>query len=160
MLGLPSAPARADLVNPRQGWLRDATAGLFLHWGERTTPGYTNCTTWENAINNGGWTADYWVQETQKLHASYLVLATFHSRLGYARSWPSKIPGTCSTERDYLGELLTAAHAAGLHVILYMTDDPSHHNETGFEYLNSSAYSSYKGHSVDLTTRDGFGQFS
>ena len=160
MLGLPSSRARADLINPRQDWLRDATGGVFLHWGERTSPSFTSCTAWESAINNGGWSADYWVQETKKLHASYMVLATFHSRLGYARSWPSKIPGTCATKRDYLGELLTAAHAAGLHVILYMTDDPSHHNETGFEYLNSQAYSNFKGRSIDLTTRDGFGEFS
>jgi alpha-L-fucosidase len=160
MLGLPSSRARADLINPRQDWLRDSTAGLFLHWGERTSPSFTSCTAWESAINNGGWTADYWVQESKKLHASYMVLATFHSRLGYARSWPSKIPGTCATKRDYLGELLTAAHNAGLHVILYMTDDPSHHNETGFEYLNSQAYSTFKGRSIDLTTRDGFGEFS
>src|SRR2546430_4850605 len=160
LLGIPGSPARADLFNPRQQWLRESTEGVFMHWGERHSPAQTNCTTWENSITNGGWTPDYWVQETKKLHASYMVLATFHSRLGYARSWPSKIPGTCSTKRDFLGELLTAAHNAGLHLILYMTDDPQHHAENGFEYFNSTAYSNFKGHSVDLSTRDGFGEFS
>jgi len=160
MIAIPSSPAHADLFNPRQQWLRESTAGLFLHWGERTSPAQTNCTTWENDVNNAGWDANYWVQEAKKLHTQYIVLAAFHSRLGYARAWPSKIPGTCSTKTDYLGKLLTAAHDGGLKLILYMTDDPQHHAENGFEYFNSKAFSTYAGHTVDLSTRDGFGEFS
>ncbi|GAA1360132.1 discoidin domain-containing protein [Streptomyces beijiangensis] len=156
---LPS-PARADLQNPRQDFLRASTGGLFLHWGERTSPQHTSCGGWESDVTNGGWTPDYWVQEAQKLHVQYLVLATFHSRLGYARPWPSAIPGSCSTKRDFLGELITAAKAKGLKTILYMTDDPQWHADGGHEWLDSAAYSSYKGKSVDLTTRDGFGEFS
>jgi alpha-L-fucosidase len=152
--------AQADLQNPRQDFLRGSVAGLFLHWGERTSPAHTSCSTWESDVTNGGWTPDYWVSEAQKLHAQYLVLATFHSRLGYARPWPSAIPGSCSTKRDFLGELISAASAKGLRVILYMTDDPQWHDEGGHEWLDSSAYSKYKGKTVDLTTRDGFGQFS
>ncbi|SCF56394.1 alpha-L-fucosidase [Streptomyces sp. Ncost-T10-10d] len=158
-LGL-QAPARAELQNPRQDFLRSATAGLFLHWGERTAPAHTDCADWESDVTSGGWNPDYWVTEAQKLHAQYLVLATFHSRLGYARPWPSRIPGSCSTERDFLGETIAAAKAKGLRTILYMTDDPKWHNEGGHEWLDSAAYSAYKGSSVDLTTRDGFGQFS
>jgi alpha-L-fucosidase len=155
-----SAPARAELQNPRQDWLRASTAGLFLHWGMRTSPGYTDVAAWEKAIADGGWSADYWVNEAQKLHASYIVLASFHSKMGYVRTWPSKIPGSPTTKRDYLRELIDAAKAKGLKVILYVTDDPQWHNETGYDYLNSAAYSAYKGKSVDITTRDGFGQFS
>ncbi|MEU3458842.1 discoidin domain-containing protein [Streptomyces sp. NPDC006733] len=154
------APARADLQNPRQDFLRSSTAGLFLHWGERTSPAHTSCSGWESDVTNGGWSADYWVQEAQKLHTQYLVLATFHSRLGYARPWPSSIPGSCSTKRDILGETIAAAKAKGLKVILYMTDDPQWHDDGGHEWLDSAAYSSYKGSNIDLTTRDGFGQFS
>ncbi|MFC5034151.1 MULTISPECIES: discoidin domain-containing protein [Streptomyces] len=157
---LPGTAARADLQNPRQDFLRGSTSGLFLHWGERTAPAHTDCAQWESDVTNGGWTPAYWVNEAQKLHAQYLVLATFHSRLGYARPWPSAIPGSCSTHRDFLGELITAASAKGLKVILYMTDDPQWHAEGGHEWLNSGAYSSYKGKTVDLTTRDGFGEFS
>jgi alpha-L-fucosidase len=153
-------PAHAELQNPRQDWLRNSTGGLFLHWGERTSPGFTSCSAWENAINSGGWDANYWVNETKKLHLQYMVLAAFHSRLGYARAWPSKIPGTCSTKRDYLGELIAAAKKQDLHVILYMTDDPSHHNEGGHEWMDSGAYSKFKGHSVNLDARPGFGEFS
>jgi alpha-L-fucosidase len=160
VFGLGDQPARADLQNPRQDFLRASTSGLFLHWGERTSPGYTSCTTWETAVNNGGWSADYWVSEAQKLHASYLVLATFHSRLGYARPWPSKVPGSCATKRDYLGELLTAAHAQGMRVILYMTNDPQWHDETGHEWLDSTAYSNYKGQNINIDADPGFGQFS
>jgi len=155
-----ATPAKADLQNPRQDFLRASTAGLFLHWGLRTSPAHTSCSTWESDVLNGGWTPDYWVSEAQKLHAQYLVLATFHSRLGYARPWPSSIPGSCSTKHDFLGDLITAAAAKNMRVILYMTDDPQWHDEGGHEWLNSSAYSSYKGKTVDLTTRDGFGQFS
>jgi alpha-L-fucosidase len=155
-----TSPARADLFNPRQTWLRNSTAGLFLHWGMRTNPGYTDCAAWEKAVTDGGWDPGYWVSEAQKLHASYLVLASFHSRLGYSRPWPSTIPGSCSTKRDFLGELIKAAKAKGLHVILYMTDDPQWHGEGGHEWLDSAAYSAYKGKQVDLTTRPGFGEFS
>jgi alpha-L-fucosidase len=163
ILGLPTSPARADLQNPRQTWLRNATSGVFLHWGMRTSPSHTSCSGWNNDVLAGGWTPDYWVQETKKLHATYMVLASFHSRLGYSRAWPSSIPGSCATSHDFLGDLLTAAHANGLKLILYMTDDPQWWNEglgAGQSWLNSSAYSSYKGHTVDLTTRDGFGEFS
>jgi rhamnogalacturonyl hydrolase YesR/polygalacturonase len=156
-------PAHAELQNPRQQFLRESTGGLFLHWGMRTSPGYTNCSAWENAVNAGGWDPAYWVREAQKLHVQYLVLATFHSRLGYARPWPSKIPGSCHTDRDILRETIDAAKAQGLKVMLYMTDDPQWHNDglpSGKDWLDSAAYSKYKGHSVDLTTRDGFGQFS
>jgi alpha-L-fucosidase len=159
-MGGLTSPARAELFNPRQTWLRNSTAGLFLHWGMRTNPGYTDCAAWEQAVTDGGWDPGYWVREAQKLHASYLVLASFHSRLGYSRPWPSKIPGSCSTRRDFLGELIKAARAKGLRVILYMTDDPKWHDEGGHEWLDSAAYSAYKGKSVDLTTRPGFGEFS
>jgi alpha-L-fucosidase len=162
-VGLTAAPiAVAEVQHPRQQWLRDAQAGLFLHWGMRTSPGYTSCTAWESAVTSGGWKPGYWVDEALKVHAKYLVFASFHSRLGYGRAWPSEIPGSCSTKRDFLGELVTAASAKGVKVILYMTDDPQWHKEglSSGSWLNSAAYSDYKGHSVDLTTRDGFGEFS
>ncbi|MGW5243039.1 glycosyl hydrolase family 28 protein [Streptomyces sp. NPDC004129] len=149
-----------DLENPRQAFLRGSVGGLFLHWGLRTAPAHTDCTAWEHDVTGGGWSPDYWVNEARKLHTQYLVLATFHSRLGYARPWPSKIPGSCSTKRDFLGELIDAAKVKGMKVILYMTDDPQWHDEGGHEWLDSAAYSAYKGKNVDLTTRDGFGQFS
>ncbi|MEO6084617.1 MAG: discoidin domain-containing protein [Umezawaea sp.] len=162
-VGLTAAPiAVAEVQHPRQQWLRDAQAGLFLHWGMRTSPGYTSCTAWESAVTSGGWKPGYWVDEALKVHAKYLVFASFHSRLGYGRAWPSEIPGSCSTKRDFLGELVTAASAKGVKVVLYMTDDPQWHQEglSSGSWLNSAAYSGYKGHSVDLTTRDGFGEFS
>src|SRR5881392_845567 len=76
-----TAPAQADLQNPRQAFLRASTGGLFLHWGERTFPQHTSCSAWERDVLAGGWTPDYWVNEAKKLHVQYLVLATFHSRL-------------------------------------------------------------------------------
>src|SRR5687767_12875953 len=96
MLDLPT-PARADLQHPRQQFLRDSQGGLFLHWGMRTAPAHTSCSAWESAVTNGGWNANYWVDEARKLHLQYLVFASFHSRLGYARAWPSSIPGSCRT---------------------------------------------------------------
>ena len=134
-----SAVKPLDLENPRQDFLRNSVGGLFLHWGLRTAPAHTSCTAWENDVTSGGWTPDYWVKEAQKLHTQYLVLATFHSRLGYARPWPSKIPGSCATKRDFLGELITAAKAKGLKVVLYMTDDPQWHDEGGHEWLDDDA---------------------
>jgi alpha-L-fucosidase len=154
--------AHADLFNPRQDFLRGSVGGLFLHWGERTFPQHTDCALWEADVTNGGWTASYWVNEAVKLHEQYITLATFHSRLGYARPWPSQIPGSCSTTRDFLGELISAATPKGIRVILYITDDPQWSSEglTSGSWLNSAAFSAYAGHTVDLTTRDGFGEFS
>ncbi|MEV7548954.1 hypothetical protein AB0N89_04945 [Amycolatopsis sp. NPDC089917] len=117
-------PANAEVRHPRQEWLRASTAGLFLHWGMRTSPGYTECGDWEKAVTDGGWNAKYWIGEAKKLHAQYVVLASFHSRLGYGRAWPSTIPGSCSTKRDFLGELIAAGKAGGVKVITCMTDDP------------------------------------
>jgi hypothetical protein len=159
-LAIAAPSAQAELFHPRQEWLRNSTAGLFLHWGMFTAPKHLDCAQWEQAVTDGGWDPSYWVREAQKLHASYLVLTTFHSRLGYARPWPSQIPGSCSTRRDFLGETIAAARREGLKVLLYMTDDPQWHNEQGIETLDSAAYSAYKGHPVDLTTRDGFGEYS
>ncbi|MGW3716249.1 alpha-L-fucosidase [Streptomyces sp. NPDC005133] len=159
LLGAPAATA--EVQHPRQQWMRESTAGLFLHWGMFTAPRHVDCKAWEHDVTAGGWTADYWVDEARKLGASYIVLATFHSRLGYARPWPSKIPGSCATERDFLGELVNAGKAKGIKVMLYMTDDPQWHNEVpGVQTLDSDAYSAYKGEQVDLTTREGFGRFS
>ncbi|WP_370948560.1 alpha-L-fucosidase [Amycolatopsis sp. cg5] len=152
--------ANAEVHHPRQQWLRDSTAGLFLHWGMFTAPRHLNCAEWERDVTGGGWTPEYWVDEATKLGASYIVLATFHSRLGYAKPWPSKIPGSCATQRDLLGELIKAGNAKGVHIILYMTDDPQWHKETGIETLDSAGYSAYKGEQVDLTTRAGFGKYS
>ncbi len=166
-LSLMSAPsANAELQHPRQAFLRASTGGLFLHWGERTGPSHSSCTAWENDVTSGGWNANKWVKAAQQLHVQYIVLATFHSRLGYARPWPSNIPGSCSTKRDFLGELIDAASkvtvAPGfkMRVILYMTDDPQWHAEGGHEWLNSGAFSKYAGHSVSLSGRPGFGEFS
>jgi hypothetical protein len=164
IVAVAAQPAQAEMFHPRQEWLRNSTAGLFMHWGMFTVTDsgtiHTDCAAWEKDVTDSGWNADYWVREAQKLHTQYIVLATFHSRLGYARPWPSKIPGSCATKRDFLGELVAAAKAKGLKVILYMTDDPQWHREKGFETLDSAAYSAYKGHDVDLTTRDGFGEYS
>jgi hypothetical protein len=160
-----TTPAQADLQHPRQAFLRNSIGGLFLHWGMRTAPAHTSCSAWESAVTSGGWDPNYWVAEAKKLHTQYIVLATFHSRLGYARPWPSSIPGSCRTGRNFLRELIDATNAADppMKTILYMTDDPQWWNEglpSGQSWLNSSAYSTWKGHSVDLHTRDGFGEFS
>ncbi|MCX2947853.1 alpha-L-fucosidase [Lentzea sp. NEAU-D7] len=160
LTAVAQGPAQAEVRHPRQEWLRQSTAGLFLHWGMFTAPKHLNCAEWERDVTGGGWTADYWIDEARKLGASYVVLATFHSRLGYARPWPSKIPGSCATGRDLLGELVRAGKAKGVKVVLYMTDDPQWHSEQGVQMLDSAAYSAHKGEQVDLTTREGFGRYS
>jgi hypothetical protein len=167
--------AGAEMFQPRQQFLREATNGLFLHWGMRTAPGYTSCAEWERAVTDGGWDADYWIDEAVKLHAQYVVLASFHSRLGYARAWPSRIPGTCSTQRDFLRELIEAGKTRGVKTILYMTDDPQWYWEglrerptdpndpldtTKPSWMDSAGYSAWKGKTVNLQTRPGFGEYS
>jgi alpha-L-fucosidase len=160
MMGFGTPNAHADLINKRQVALRESTSALFMHWGMLTSPGFTSCSAWENAITSGGWSAGYWVQEAQKLHASHITLASFHSKLGYGRPWKSSIPGTCSTNRDFLGELITAAHAKGIQVVLYMTNDAQWHDFNNHEWMNSSAFSKFAGHTVNMDTQPGFGEFS
>ncbi|GLZ31701.1 alpha-L-fucosidase [Lentzea sp. NBRC 105346] len=160
LVSLVGVPARAEVQHPRQQWQRASTAGLFLHWGLFTYPKHYDCASWERDVTAGGWSADYWVDEARKLGASYLVLASFHSGLGYVRTWPSKIPGSCATKRDLLGELIAAGKAKGIKVVLYMTDDPQWHIQDDVETLDSAAYSAYKGRPVDITTREGFGEYS
>jgi hypothetical protein len=36
-------PAQAQLQHPRQEWMRNSTAGLFLHWGMFTEPKHLDC---------------------------------------------------------------------------------------------------------------------
>ncbi|MCX4550642.1 alpha-L-fucosidase [Streptomyces sp. NBC_01267] len=158
--GLTAPAAPTPPLYREHPWLRTARTGLFLHWGMFTAPAFTDAAAWEAEVTGSGWTAEYWVREALKLKASYLVLVTFHSRLGYARAWPSQIPGSGSTRRDFLGELIAAAKKRGLKVICYVTDDPQWHDATGTECLDSAAYSAYKGKAVDLTTREGFGEYS
>src|SRR5262245_45315074 len=107
-LASPAAPARAELIHPRQDFPRRSGAGVVLHGGTQTSPQHTSCSAWETDVTNGGWNAGYWVSEAKKLHAQYLVLASFHSKLGYTRAWPSAVPGSCRTSRDFLGELINA----------------------------------------------------
>ncbi|GAA3804325.1 hypothetical protein GCM10022226_25230 [Sphaerisporangium flaviroseum] len=144
----------------RQEWLRNSSLGLFLHWGMGTWPPYTDVRAWEDRVTNDGWTPGYWLDKAEELHAGYLVFASFHSRLGYVRTWPSQIPGSPATRRDFLGELVSAARSRGQKILLYMTDDPRWHDENGVEFLDSAGYSAHKGRPVDLTTRDGFGEFA
>jgi len=163
LVAVAPSPAQAELQHPRQQWMRESTSGLFIHWGMRTSPAHTSCSAWESAVTGGGWDPNYWVNEARKLHASYIVLASFHSRLGYARAWPSSIPGSCSTRRDFLGQLIEAGNRGGVRIVLYMTDDPQWFAEglpSGQSWLNSGAYSNFKGRNVNLHTRDGFGEFS
>src|SRR2546429_9218727 len=62
LVGFAPPPAHAELFSPRQPWLRNATAGLFLHWGLRTTrpdppaPPSRNpaCAAWEAEATNTG----------------------------------------------------------------------------------------------------------
>ena len=48
--GLAATPsvAHGELQDPRQDFLRDSQAGLFLHWGMRTAPAHTDCGAWES----------------------------------------------------------------------------------------------------------------
>jgi alpha-L-fucosidase len=72
MVGAPAA--NAELFNPRQTWMRNATAGLFLHWGLRTDTGDPSqpqlgdedCATWESNVTNRGWSANKWVDAAKR----------------------------------------------------------------------------------------------
>jgi alpha-L-fucosidase len=158
----------ADADAKSGDWYGAARLGLFLHWGMNTAqhggqakPIFTHVADFEKAANDGGWTASKWVSAATRLHAGYIALASFHSRLNYVKPWPSKIPGSPHTERDFLGELLAEAKKNNVRVIVYITPDPSHHADDGFEQLDKAAYAAYKNDpKLDITTPEGFGHYS
>ncbi|MEC0226477.1 alpha-L-fucosidase [Paenibacillus alba] len=98
-------------------WYTSAKVGLMIHWGMTTgqtnddIAAYYNIADFEAAVSAGGWSADKWVDEAVRIHAKYITLCSFHSVMGYIKPWQSSIPGTMGTQRDYLGELISAARA-------------------------------------------------
>jgi alpha-L-fucosidase len=159
-----SAPQTTRQRNDR--WFNQAKIGLMLSWGMQTggkagasSVVYSNAADFDAAASS--WSADKWVGAAQQLHAKYIVLVTFHSCLGYLKTWRSSIPGTMQTGRDYLGELIDAAEPQGIKVIVYITPDgPGHAHDYGVNWMDSAAYSAYKGASNDLSTSVGWGQYS
>jgi Alpha-L-fucosidase./F5/8 type C domain. len=135
-------------------WYKSARMGLFIHWGFNTgnpgfsegVPLYKSIQEFEQAVNHHNWTAKKWVDAARKLRASYITLATFHSVLGYIRSWKSDIPGTPVMERDVLSELIEEGKKQGLKILVYITGDPANHNWfKEFPWINSEEYARFKG---------------
>ncbi|WP_127586811.1 alpha-L-fucosidase [Paenibacillus koleovorans] len=150
-------------------WFRDAKIGLFVHWGLRTGEHiidpfskevvfpYKDEVEFEEAAAQAGWSAAKWVETAKQIGAKYITYATFHSRLGYLRTWPSSIPGSMQTKRDYLQELIDAAEEAGIKVILYSTGSGNEWwNEGGIVWLDKAAYQAYTKTDTDITSRIGF----
>ncbi len=129
-----TASAASVTVRPQAQWVIDGQVGIFYHWGLDAFPHYTDVRAWEQHLKSAGWSPKGMVSAAQRVNARYIIFATFHSRVGYVKVWPSKVPGSASTERDFLGELIDAAAAQGIKVIVYVTDDPAHWNE-GSEWL-------------------------
>ena len=57
--------------------------------------------------------------------AKYLTICSFHSGGGYIKPWPSQVPGSECTKRDFYGELITRASQLGIKVIVYINCDPN-----------------------------------
>lgn len=152
-----------------QQWYRQARVGLFVHWGMLTGvhvtdpmgPAlrypYETPEAFEKATVTAGWNAERWVTTAKRLNAQYLTVATFHCDLGYLKIWPSRVPGSPSTQRDYLKELLEAATPEGVRIIVYITRAAHHAYHGGVQWLDRDAYRRYKGDdAVDITTGPGF----
>jgi len=112
---------RAEVEARLADWFTPAKIGLFVHWGLGTTPGFQKVENFDAAVAAGGWTARKWVDEAKRIRAGYITLASFHSCLGFIRPWRSVIPGTPTTSRDYLGELISEAHRENIKVVVYIT---------------------------------------
>lgn len=154
-------------------WYRGARIGLFVHWGTMTGDHaddpfgpaarypYETGEAFERAADAAGWSADRWIGTAKRLRARYLTIASFHSCLGYVKIWPSRIPGSAHTKRNYLEELLDAAEAEGIRVIVYINRDPSHWRDGGVEWLDRAAYRAYTGDdAIDIATPEGFLAYS
>ena len=114
-----------------KNWHENAKVGLFVHWGintgnEHWAKGETLYKTFEDfeaAVEEGGWAPEKWVKAALNIRASYINFAIFHSVLGYIKGWKSNIPGTHTTKRDFLGELINEAAKHDIRVILYISGD-------------------------------------
>ncbi len=137
---VPARTASAEVMHlrPEAQWAVDGKSGVLYHWGLYSRPQYTDVSAWERHLAEVGWSPSGMVSAAKRIHAKYIVLATFHSVLGYVKVWPSAVPGSAATQRDFLGELIAAAKAEGIRVVVYITDDPSHWNE-GAEWLQPAA---------------------
>jgi alpha-L-fucosidase len=160
-------PWVGPITIPRNNqWYNQAKIGFMVSWGMQTgglagasNAVYATAANFDAAASR--WSANKWVSAAQRLHAKYIVLVSFHSCLGYLKTWRSSIPGTMHTSRDYLGELIDAADAKGIKVMAYITPDgPGHAHDYGVNWMDSAAYSAYKGAACDLTTWEGWGRYS
>lgn len=165
-----SGPTREERLAP---WYDDARIGLFLHWGMLTGEHeadpfgpdvrypYETVEAFEAAVSAAGWSAARWVNTAQRLRAKYITIATFHCELGYLKVWPSKVPGSPHTRRDYLRELIEAAEKEGIRVIVYINRSSHNGYHGGVEWLNREAYRSYGGsRNADIRTPEGFLAYS
>jgi alpha-L-fucosidase len=153
-------------------WYQSAKLGLFIHWGTNignfdwklanVPPTYKNTEAFENAAWEQGWSADKWVKKARDIGAQYIILATFHSTCGYLRIWPSGMPGTPSTKRDFLQEILHAAEQEGIRVLVYMTNQAiwainKYNKFEGVNWVDPEAYRQYKqSPAIDIAKRDHF----
>ncbi len=162
-----------------QNWFDKASIGWFPHWGlgtgrpedrvEGSSYVYRNADEFERAAEAAGWNADNMVNVAKRMRASYISIASLHSRLGYLKIWPSGVPGSLSTKRDFLGELVAAADRQGIKVVVYITGDPLWWNDNRDDqnapppkwlpygdsgWLDYRAYQAYKGDpSIDIRKR-------
>ncbi|WP_186763504.1 discoidin domain-containing protein [Lentzea tibetensis] len=127
-------PVEAEQATQHGSWFNTAGIGWFPHWGlgtgrpedrvENSAYVYRNAEEFERATEQAGWSADRMVDVAKRMRAGYISISSLHSRLGYLKIWPSGVPGSVATKRDFLGELVTAADKAGIKVVVYITGDP------------------------------------
>ncbi|AZN42870.1 alpha-L-fucosidase [Paenibacillus albus] len=154
-------------------WYRDARIGLFLHWGMHTGEHETDpfgpdlryphqsVEEFDYAVEQAGWQASHWIDTAKRLRAKYITLATFHCEQGYLKIWKSNIPGSKSTRRDYLQELLDEAAVADIRIIVYINRDSKNAIHGGIEWLDKDAYQAYKQDpTVDIHSREDYLTYS
>ena len=138
-------------------WYQNARTALFIHWGIATGNAawqekkllYSSTEEFEQAANSAGWDAGKWVAAAKKLRASYISFAIFHGSMAHMKAWKSDIPGTPTTNRDFLGELIEKADQEGIRVILYIGGQPFFQD---FPWVDPSEYGRWKGDlSIDIT---------
>lgn len=157
-------------------WYNKARLGLFIHWGPNignfdwkmtgtTAPTYKTAAEFELAATQSGWSADKWVDAAEKIGASYITLACFHSTCGYIKLWRSAVAGTYCTKRDFLGELIEAAEKKGIKILVYITSGTSwaldHYNKfEGVKWVDPQEYREYKNNpNIDISKKEDFKKY-
>lgn len=126
-----SAGSPQETAAPGRNWFADARFGLFIHWGLYSIPAQGEMSVKDlsredrerlaSQFRPARFDANEWVGLAKEAGMRYITLVTKHAE-GFCL-FDSKLTSFDSVDqaahKDFVAEMVKAAHAAGLHIVLY-----------------------------------------